>query len=230
MLFVNENFKFAITIFVWCLICHLPVYSQNIDGSYTHSQEKIIINRSQIEYDLIAWGYCIHAPYSGSGTYKILNKRLYIEPNDIKLPQKSTIEKKEPLNSDTMLICNKATPAYPYFISFFGKNKQTYIIQSDTNGIGKVLRNKICNYDSICINYIGAKPVGTRLTKLSNYDFNVNIAFYKENDFHYDFITNGGKGFKIKVRSDKIYLKYNKRMKRHSKKQKYTWYRFNKIN
>jgi hypothetical protein len=225
--FVNQNFKFTVVLLM-NLICYTSLLSQNLDGTYTCGQQKIIIDNSQIEYDLIAWGYCIHTPINGNGTIQIKNNRLFIEPNGVKSPKISTIEKIEPSDSKTMIIRNEAIEPFPYFINFFGKKKHTYIIQSDTNGMGKILRNKVSNYDSVSINYIGAKPVGTRLTNLSNYDFKVNLAFYEEGDFHYDFITNEGKGIKLKARSDKIYLKYNKRMKRHSKKQRDTWHRFDK--
>lgn len=229
LFFANQNFKFTVLLLMLNLICNLPLFSQNIDGTYTCGQQKISIDCSQIEYDLIAWGCCIHTPFKGNGTFKIKNHRLFIEPISVKPPKVSTIEKNEPSDSKTMIIWNEAIEPFPYFISFFRGNNQTFIIQSDTNGIAKILRNKVGNYDSVSINYIGAKPVGIRLTNLSNYDFKVNLVFYEESDFHYDFITNEGKGIKLKVRSDKIYLKYNKLMKRHRKKQGYTWHRFDKV-
>jgi len=231
ILFANKYLKFAVMVFVLCFISHLPIFSQNIDGTYMNGKEKITINGSQIEYDLIAWGCCIHSIFRGTGTYKISNNRLFIEPDSINLLQKSTIEKKEPLNSDTMIIYNIASHDFPFFVNFFYKNAQTYFIDSDTNGIAKVPRNKVCNSDSIEICcFFMLKSVGTRMTNLCYYDFNVNLECSTEDDDHYDFITNEGKGIKIKIHSDKIFLKYNRLMKRHSKRQKFAWHRFNKIN
>ena len=227
MLVLKKDFKFQILIIAWCLLSHLPVRSQNINGHYKNGKEEITINQEQIEYYLIEWGCCIHSPYKGSGTFKISNKRLFIVPKNIKPPLKSTIEKKDPLDPDTMIV---RVINCPYSVVILSRKfKKDHPIVSDKNGLVKIPRSEVRDYDSIQVGSIGAKQVGTKSTKLSNYDFDINLAFNEDDDLHYDFITNNEKGIAIKVCSDKIYLKYNKRTKRHYRKLKFTWHRFDKV-
>lgn len=224
---LNPNYKFSV-LMIMSLTYMTSLFSQEINGTYINSDEKISINDSLISYELIAWGCCIHTHYSGKGIMHIDKNRLFINPTSFEIPIKSRIEKIIPDDSDTMKICNMSTEPYPFWIFFYKKNKLIFQVQSDLNGIGKVARTELTKFDSISISNIGVKPTGINLYKTDGYDLAVYLAINDENYQHYEFITNKGKGIKIKANSDKIYLKYHKRMKRHSKRQKYKWHRFDR--
>lgn len=221
--------KIKILLIFLQILLVLTLRAQNLDGTYTSDNQKIKISGTHIEYELISWGCCMHTIYKGTGTVNINSSRMFIKPDSLQPPIWSSIEKIESSKSDTLIIKNVNNEPFGRFVvSFFIKNKLFYTFMADNLGIAQIPKNKINNCDSILINYIGTKPVGLKMVNLSNFDYNVKFVEDKEEDFHYEFITNNGKGFETKILSDKICLKYPKRMKSHKQKQILKWHCFEK--
>jgi hypothetical protein len=201
----------------------LPIKAQIIDGTYTCHNQKIKIDGSQIEYELISMGFGINTIYKGNGIIEVKNRRLFIKPDNIHLSNNSIIEQIKAFKKDTMFISIHGNEPNQIVISFYKKNKEIYTTISGTDKIGKAPRNKIIDCDSVFVVIIGYKPVGQKTNFRDEFDYEVELYPYNEDDFHSEFVTNNGKGFKMKLSANKLHLKYEI-------KGKQKWNRYIRIN
>ena len=200
----------------------LPINAQIAEGTYTCLNQKIKIDGSQIEYKLISMGFGINTMYTGTGTIVVKNKRLFIKPYNIQPSKNSLIIHTKAFKQDTMYISIHGNEPNQIVIRFYKKNKEIYTTISGTNKIGKASRNKIFDCDSVFVGIIGYKPVGQKTNFRDEFDYEVELYPYNEDDFHAEFVTNNGKGFKMKLSPNKLRLKYES-------KGKQEWNRFKRI-
>jgi len=203
------------------------IKAQNLDGIYTCNNQKIKIEGSKIEYELISYGDGLHTIFRGSGEIDIRNKRLFIKPYNIKPQINSRLEKIRPSNNDTMFISIHGDEPNQIVVSLYKRKKMAYTTMSNINKKkAEIPRNKIINCDSIYISIVGYKPIGQRINNVNKYDYEIILQAVSNDSFHYEFVTNYEKGFKMKKTSNKICLKYE-RIINHREKEK--WNKFRKM-
>lgn len=204
-----------------------PIKAQNLDGFYSCDNQNIKINGTHIAYKLISYGNGLHTIFEGTGKIDIRNNRLFIKPDNIEPSQLSTIKKLKPVNNDTMFISIHGHEPNQVIISLFKKNNELYTTMSDTTKRkGVVPRNMIIDCDSIYIGIIGYKEVGLKINNVNEFDYEVELYPDDLDDLYHEFVTNYGHGFRMKVTSNILCLKYE-RMVNHREKQK--WNRFKRM-
>ena len=204
--------------------------SQSLDGIYKSGTELISISGDSVNYILNSGG-CVNTTFNGSGVFQIVKNNFFIKPNIKTNHIPNQFESIPSFNKDSMEIYVKCEDSVPMIISFskrirrnfLTRNEVTLSMEINTNKIIKIPRQIINESDMISISYIGFKEVIIKLDSLLSMDYKVTIYRYDENDFHNEFVTNYGKGFKIKYKTNGFCLKYLS-FKNH--KDRLIWHRF----
>jgi hypothetical protein len=207
-------------------ITYSHIEAQNLDGTYVCDDQILKISGNHIEYKLISFGDGLNTIFTGTGNIMVQDKKLYISPDDIMPSKNGIIERESPLSIDTMIISIRGDEPEQIVIKFFKRDKEIFTV-SGTDRIGKVPRNKIIGCDSILIGIIGYKSTGQKINNVNDHDYEVELYPYDQEDIKYEFVTNNRQGFKMKISTNLLCLKYE-RIKNNKEKQ--MWNRFKKIN
>jgi hypothetical protein len=204
------------------LITLSQINAQSLDGVYINREQKIILDGTNIEYTLTTGGG-LSTIFSGSGFFDIKGNHLLIKPDIKPTPKLNLLQSINSLNTDTMSINVSCEDSIPFIVRFLRKGREIFYLQSERIGIKKVARQLIKDCDSIIVQMIGYSGVGIKPDNQIPLDYSVRLYPETESDFHIGFVTNYGKGFKLKMKTNKIYLKY-KRTKHY--KDRDVWQKF----
>jgi hypothetical protein len=101
---ISKRNRYRIIVLALSLIDFLPIRSQIADGTYIYQDQKMMIDGSRIKYELILEGHGINTIFRGSGAITIRDKKLYINPENLKTSGKSIIEQTKANNKDSIYI------------------------------------------------------------------------------------------------------------------------------